>query len=368
MPAVVGVTVSKDPSAQTSLWTDGESQIFLTLVSAGDLAPPQQSGCFQIYGICHELGHLAIYRRIKMLGLPAGVGEGWAHYAGSVVTDEVFKQRGKSLWPIPYDYSADGLPRLKAQAAEPEAFKDPTVKAAAAFYAAHQRCGAAKVFAAMNEATAGRPYGRDVMPRFLDALVKDTGDATCRTLFPEELTAPKVRWRVADREINDKAVEGLIADEDQAGVLLRYDDGKSDGQVSTAGAGHAVVFKRPPGAWALDAVEIYGSRYGADKPPDDNFSIFICDQDFNVITEIEEPYSRLERDDPKWYRFDFEPVKVPEGFYVCVYFNPTMYKGFYMNYDKRTSKVHSRAALPWSFVSDAQFDWMIRAHLRKLPD
>jgi RNA polymerase sigma-70 factor (ECF subfamily) len=159
----------------------------------------------------------------------------------------------------------------------------------------------------------------------------------------------------------------MISDDDSTGVLLRYDNGKSDGKRSTSGSGHAVVFKRPAGDWAVDSVRMYGSRYGTDIPPKENFSIFICDQDFNVIKEIDEPYGKLETGDDKWYRFDFDPVKVPEAFYVCIYFNATYTKGFYMNFTNDVKKSHSTSALPWSFVYDVggTFDWMIRTHLTK---
>jgi Tol biopolymer transport system component len=364
MPDTVTVHVTKSPSEQTALWTDGESQLFLTVDSMDKLAPPQQSGVFNIYGICHELGHIALYRRIQVIGLPAGVGEGWAHYAGSVVVDAVYAKHGPELWPEPYDYRADGLARLRRQAGS--GGDDPTSKAALAFYGAHERYGAAVVFAAMNEATEGHPYGKDVMPRFVAALAKLTGDKYSRDLFPEEIVSPKMQWKVPDRSITDDTVQGVTAVKDATGVLLKYDTDHSDGMLSTSGSGHAVVFKRPAGRWAVDAVEMFGSRYGETEPPKEDFSIFICDQDFNVIKEIKEPYGKLVYgDEPKWHHFDFAPVTVPEGFYVCIYFDPTYTKGFYMHYEKGHVKSHSFSALPWSFVQDYENDWMIRVHLRE---
>ena len=345
--------------------------MFLTIKSEADLAPPQESGVWNIYGISHEMGHMAMYRRARLLGFPKGVPEGWAHYAGSAVTDEVYKRLGKSAWPAPYDYSQDGLKRLEKSVSDPEALKDPTSKAAAAFYQAHQKYGMPAVFASMNQATAGKPYGKDVMPLFVDALVKSSGDEKARQVFSEDLVVPKVEWRVASREINDLTTEGLIIEPDATGITLKYDKDKSDGQFSTAGSGHAIMFKTPPGKWSVDAVSLYGSRYGEDVPPKDNFSIFILDADFNLMKEIQEPYVRLEKGDNKWYNFDFAPVTVPEGFYVCIYFEPTYTKGFYMNYERK-KKSHSKSALPWSFVNDIGddgiFDWMLRAHLKKVSE
>lgn len=377
MPAFVEVEVKKDSYANTNLWTDGNSRFFLTVRSMDDLLPPMRSGYFNIYGICHELGHIAMYRRIRMLGLPPGVGEGWAHFAGSVVTDEVYKRLGKNVWPVPYDYREDGMARLQKTSENPDAQKDATTRVAVIFLKADEKYGAPVVFKAMNDATADKPYGKDFMPRFADALAQDTSDPSAKSIIPEDLLVTKVDWQVKDREINDQTTEGEMTENDSTGIILKYDDGSSEGKWSTAGSGHAVVFKRPAGNWAVDAVMMYGARYGDTEPPRDNFYIFVCDQDFSVLKEIDEPYSKLELEQEngqgdKWYRFDFDPVTVPEGFYVCIFFDPTATKGFYMHYDKDVKKVHSRAALPWSFVRDLpngqSFDWMIRAHLRKMGD
>ena len=373
MPKKALMSIEKNAEGQTQLWTDGDSQMFLTITSNANLLPPPESGFFNIYGVCHELGHIAMYRSIKLIGIPEGVAEAWPTYSGSVVVDEVYKRLGKNLWPEPYDYSkVEGVARLKIitklngnESTDDAAYTNAT----AAFYEAHKKYGANKVFAAMKTAISGKPYGKDVMPRFVDALVIATGDESARKIFPEEMLVPKVEWNVAEREITDKTVEGLITVEDDTGVLIHYDDGSSDGKLSTSGSGHAVVFKTPPGTWAADYVQMYGSRYGEIKAPNKNFSIYICDQNFEVIKEIENPYNLLNTGKDKWYTFNFEPVKVPEGFYVCIYFDPTANDGFYMNYDKSIKKTHSKSAIPWDHIVDVDgknlFDWMIRVHLRK---
>lgn len=365
MPDVVTVHINK---GHTQLYTDGQSQMFLTVSSNDALLPPDKSGVFNIYGICHELGHVAMYRSIKMLGLPKGLGEGWAHYTGSVVVDEVYKKLGPKVWPQPYDYAkVDGMGRLIEQSKSPDAANDNT-KAALVFYAVQQKYGVDKVMSAMKAAIAGKPYGKDLMPRFVDALVKETGDESARKLVPDDLMTTKVDWNVKNRQIDEKTVEGEIQDKDDMGITLRYDDGSSDDMRSTAGAGHAVVYMTPASDWAVDSISIYASRYGEPEPPKENFSVFICDKDLNIIKEIEKPYSTFERGDPKWYKLDFEPVKVPRGFYILVYFNPTATKGIYVYTDKDVKPIsHSRSALPWSFVNDVDkngvFDWMIRAHI-----
>lgn len=366
MPETIQIRINKDPDSQTSLWTDGENGMFLTLKSNADLKPPMQSGVFNIYGVCHELGHIAMYRNVNCLGLPEGVPEGWAHYAGSLVVDEVYKKFGPTLWPDPYDYAdTEGLARIARRTNDTEALKSPLTRAAVTFYAVHQRYGAAKVIEAMNTAMEGRPHGKDLMPRFVNALVKSTGDESARNMFADDLLSSKIEWQVAEREIGDKTVTGLIQEQDKTGVLLRYDDGNSEDMQSTAGAGHAVVFKTPPGRWAVDYVSMYGSRYGTDKPPKEDFQVFICDKNFEVINEIKKPYSLLEKGKPKWHKVDFAPAPVPEYFYVCIYFSPTQTRGFYMHLDKSPKQSHSKSALPFTFVTDIRknADWMIRVHL-----
>lgn len=368
MPEEVTVEVKKDSRARTNLWTDGDSQVFLTVKSNADLAPPEKSGYFNVYGICHELGHISLYRNIVNLGLPPGVAEGWPHYTGSIVVDEVWKKLGRDLWPQPYDYLAiDGTPRLEKQFNDANRSDDPMRKASLTFYTLGKTYGHDKVMAAMNAAVTGRPYGKDVMKRFADELNKLTGNPSAASEIPPVILTSAVEWKTAEREITDKAVEGLVQEKNDTGVTLRYDDGTSDGKRSTAGSGHAVVFKAPAGSWAVDGIQMYGGRYGTPEPPKDTFMIFVCDANFEPIQMIERPYSDLGGYDEGWRKISFSPVKVPEGFYVCVYFNPTANKGFYMNYDTSVAKSHSKTALPWTFVYDLEEkrDWMIRPHLVK---
>jgi hypothetical protein len=127
MPAVIKVSVTAAPAANVRLWTNGRDGIFLTVRSQRDLRKPEISGIFNIYGMCHEVGHIAMYR-LTLGGPPpwmAGdAAEGWAHYLGSQLVDVVYAKEGEDLWPDAYDYSEDGTKRLDAQIA---AANDPDV-------------------------------------------------------------------------------------------------------------------------------------------------------------------------------------------------------------------------------------------------
>ncbi len=367
MPDSVSLMIRKRKDQKPSLWTDGESTMTLTINSGVGLLPPLLSGTYNIYGMCHELGHMAMYRKVEHVGLPSGVAEGWAHYAGSVVVDEVFRKYGEQLYPVPYNYAAvEGTARLKEQASQPA--RDDVMKASQAFHAAHERYGADKVMGAMKTALDSRPAGKDLMPRFVDELVKATGDKGARKLFPDDVVIAKLKWEVKDREITEKTFGGLRSAEEDGGITLSYDDGKSDGMLSDCGSGFAVVFKAPAGSWAVDQVRVFGSRFGTPEPPKEDFSVYICDKDFGVIREIAKPYGTFERGDAKWYTISFDPVSVPEVFYVALYFRANTYKGVYMNKDKDVERSHSYFALPYTFIGDVdeKFDWMVRAHLKRV--
>ena len=181
----------------TQLWTDGESQIFLHLQSKEVLAPASRTGVFNLYGMCHELGHIAMYRNLKsLMGLPPGVGEGWAHYAGSIVVTEVAAKLGKSIWPEYYDIAeVEGIGRLQkeSQSAKPWDKMDPTTRAALVFYRIETELGRDKLAAAMSAALAERPTGKDLMPLVLAKLRQATVESNCCGLGPGECACAACR-------------------------------------------------------------------------------------------------------------------------------------------------------------------------------
>jgi hypothetical protein len=80
------------------LFNDGQDRFVLSLTSVDQLQPPSKSGIFHVYGLCHELGHLAMYRVIKRHEwLSTAAAEGWAHSVGSRLVDCVFAAEGAQL-------------------------------------------------------------------------------------------------------------------------------------------------------------------------------------------------------------------------------------------------------------------------------
>jgi hypothetical protein len=98
MPDALVCTIRCGPGNEMHLFNDGKDSLSLSMPSAQKVAPPQQSGAFVLYGVCHELGHLAMYRTLKDRDWLTGAGaEGWAHYAGSVVVDLLYEAKGERL-------------------------------------------------------------------------------------------------------------------------------------------------------------------------------------------------------------------------------------------------------------------------------
>jgi len=349
------------------LWTDGQRFIFLEVGSEKPLFSPEKGGAHNVYGICHELGHIAIYSRMSQTaGIPEGVAEGWAHYFGSVITSHLFEKLGAEVYPDPHNYhETSGLGRLLRQF---ETSKDPETLAAKSLYEIERRYGRQKLGEALGKALSQRPSGRELVTKFVEAFISVTGDPEAKTLIPEQILKPKVRVDTEFPDIKQKWLYYGLKLEWQDGLLrLRYDDGEKDGQWSLGGSGHGVIFCKPQGKWQLVAVEFYGARYGELQPPDEDFSIFLCDADFKVIREFKAPYSLFaQRGEWKWERIAVEPTEVPEFFYIVIAFNPTATKGIYMAYDSDVPISHSRIAFPDSHLTDTEkvYDWMVRCYLK----
>ncbi len=350
-----------------SLWTDGQRFIFLEVGSEKPLLSPERGGAHNVYGICHELAHIALYSRISQVaGIPEGFAEGWAHYFGSVITSHLFEKLGAEVYPDPHNYhETSGLGRLLKQF---ETHKDSETLVAKSLYEIERKYGRQKLGEALNRALSQRPSGRELVIKFVEALAAVTGDPEAKTLIPEQILKPKVRVDTEFPDITQKWLYyGLKLDWQNGLLRLRYDDGEKDGHWSLGGSGHGVIFCKPQGKWQLVAVEFYGARYGALQPPDEDFSIFLCDADFKVIREFKAPYSLFaQRGEWKWERIVVEPTEVPNFFYIVIAFNPTATKGIYMAYDSDVPISHSRKAFPDSHLFDTEkvYDWMIRCYLK----
>ncbi len=361
MPDTVVCSVTCGPDEATRLYTDGEDRLFLSLPSKDKLAKPAKSGVFNLYGMCHELGHMAMYRLLKDRDwMTSAAAEGWAHYAGSVVVDRVFAAKGESLWPDPYDYRQDGTARLNKQLAS----KSPSGIAQGAsqwqkLEAIIGPRGPAKVFAAWQAANidATKPADAllataiDVQPTKKDALTEWWKSAS--PLFIEARTVSRFKpVRIRASRLTGKPVK------------LAFDDDASEGKQSIAGGGHARKFLTPgAGDWYIRAVSVYGARYGRSRPPHADFDIALCDDELSPIETWKKPYATFKRGDLKWVRMEVPPTRVPKSFCICLNFRPTSTRGVYVAFDTST-KGNSFVGTPGKRGSPfEQGDWMIRVEL-----
>ncbi len=151
---------------------------------------------------------------------------------------------------------------------------------------------------------------------------------------------------------------------------LQYDDDKSAGRESINGGTEVVKFETEK--CQLLAFRIFGSRYGENQPPQEDFHIYVYDKDMTLINDFAFPYSRFAKGDKdgngRWVTLKIKPQDVPDVFYVAADFNPEYTKGVYVNYDSQASgnSFIGSSDNPDSLKPFDRGDWMIRAVVKKV--
>jgi hypothetical protein len=144
---------------------------------------------------------------------------------------------------------------------------------------------------------------------------------------------------------------------------LSYVGDSSEDRRSFADSGHAVQFTLPSGMKSISAVKLYGSRYGYPQAPQEDFHLYLLDENQKVLEHIKIPYRKAVRAEMQWHTFEFPAVQVPEKFFVAFWFNAEATKGVYVGLDKNVKESHSFAGLPDKGYNpiENKSDWMIRA-------
>jgi len=364
MQETVNLSVTCVDRAGGRLFNDGQDSLFLSIPSLKALASPARSGIFHIYGVCHELGHIAMYRTLKSRDwMTVSAAEGWAHYIGSVVVDRVYAAKGESLWPDPYDYRQDGTARLEKELASKS---DSEVTAGAAQW---QKLAAIIGLPAFPQLFAAWETVRVDPVRPFEAL-----SATLVNFQPNNKAALTEWWRTAAPTLVEKlqvsdfrAEHAALANLSGNPVKVPANEGAKTSHVSYAGAGHGRKFAIPSaGDWYITAVWICGSRYGDEKPPDNTFDIALSDQDAKLISIWKGRYASFGDGDDAWVRFEVTPTRVPPSFYVTLNFRASYSNGVYVAFDSSTkgNSIQSLPGKPPRPFGDG--DWMIRAELDHL--
>ena len=96
-----------------------------------------------------------------------------------------------------------------------------------------------------------------------------------------------------------------------------------------------------------------GSAYDAEsdgvlpEPPNEDFHVYLLDQNMKVIRDLAYPYSTIKRTaEMRWYTLPVPSVEVPKRFSVALSFNPHRTKGVYLGMDKGVKESHSYVGLP----------------------
>lgn len=141
------------------------------------MLPPVEGGANNIYGICHEMGHLVFPISDPMYF------EAWADYAAAYrIIPYVWERLGADAWPQPYDYLAnDGPEDLRRRITE-EAGSDISLQN---YYRA------VSALISIDEKYSPQAFGKAILQSesyvnlddFEEALVKVTGDQKVRDLF-----------------------------------------------------------------------------------------------------------------------------------------------------------------------------------------
>jgi len=361
MPKVIKINITLNPERPVRLFTDGHDSLSLNVISVENLRKPSESGVYNVYGICHELGHIAMYRLIHTrVWMTSVAAEGWAHYLGSQIVDGVYAREKADLWPDPYDYLADGTARLNGQLAHSEL--SDTARAAGLWKEL------VKVVGDKNIASVFKAWAK------ADINLTDPGAALRQTLLKTNADSRLAQWwnQAEPLLVSKRPRSGFVVRTAKAADLhgqsleLAYDSGRQTGKGSIGGSGHAVRFKAPGDDWYLTDIRLYGSRYGHRRAPREDFYIWLCDKDFKVIAGFSQPYSRFRRGRPRWVKMPAEPTSVPSEFIICVAFDPTQTKGVYLGHDGSVGD-HSYIGLPGKEGrAFKKGNWMIRVELDQL--
>ena len=104
-------------SNRTLLYIDRKLKgIIWEYKSLDDFLPTKRSGKKNIYGLCHEFGHLFMFNLIKNKNnwMTKEHNEAWADLFGNYMIDLLFDKKGLNIWPEPYNYTKNaGLKAMK---------------------------------------------------------------------------------------------------------------------------------------------------------------------------------------------------------------------------------------------------------------
>jgi len=131
-PSPIYIVAEKDQGNPNMLNTDGTRTVYFTFRSDKDLLPPRKSGLLHVFGLSHELGHIAFSGSFPKGftlkdNMADAVYQAWADYsAAKRIIPFIHESCNYCPWPHSYDFLAEEGPRhlsafLKAKGIAPRA-------------------------------------------------------------------------------------------------------------------------------------------------------------------------------------------------------------------------------------------------------
>lgn len=104
-PKKIEFNIVKSDKFLLYIRSDKPNLITWEFKSMKDFLAPQKSGYNNVYGICHEMGHVCMGNITPHSDwMTKDYEEGWANYFGSLMIENIYKSLGIKAWPDEHDY------------------------------------------------------------------------------------------------------------------------------------------------------------------------------------------------------------------------------------------------------------------------
>ena len=151
-----------------------------------NLLPPDESGKKNVYGLCHEMGHLCMYylTHNKNNWMSKSYRESWADFFGNYMIDSVYQHLGSDIWPEPHNYLMTAgtgfmLNRFQHRKENPDEF-DYSCKY---WYELNERLGFDKFSGFFEEIARQKVRNPDAREKYFMVLSDFTGDEELSVWF-----------------------------------------------------------------------------------------------------------------------------------------------------------------------------------------
>ena len=260
-PETITVVAGMDASRQTAVAVRDAALIDWNVKARNELLPIHRGGCYEhILSFCRELARLGLRHTLTDCRLmPDGMEEGIAAYLGGEIVRYVDTRCGQKLWPIQFTYLRQEGPGQVKEWVD-EAPDGAAQRHTALFLTLDGLVNRERHGAALKSL-----FEKGLSVReFMKALSEETGTiagiAMPDGLFPEEFIEPAFVWLFEKPEFERTATyRGLRAKRYKSGVLLSYDDNKSETMIPLE-EGFTFMCHTPPGTWSLRSMRLFAKR------------------------------------------------------------------------------------------------------------